>query len=237
MRPVNKKPWPQVNNRNKNYKPHTIAKTDLEDNIGTYCSYCEVFSSDLEVEHVISQDQDDSLTHNWDNFLLACGRCNGANNKSNQAVDLEKMHFPHRNNTLLSFVYLEGGYVKVNDALPEISKNHAQATLQLVGLDKFPGLHPKYHPNDRRCVERRITWEYAIKYLRQYEIEKKLSAEHIAEFAAQKGFFSIWFSVFSAHEEVRKALIETYTGTSAQCFDAHHSFQPLPRNKGKKDSI
>ena len=65
------------------YKPHGTAYAHLEENLGDYCSYCEVFHVDLEVEHIVSQNQDDSKKHEWDNFLLACGRCNGADNKWN----------------------------------------------------------------------------------------------------------------------------------------------------------
>ena len=105
MRPVTKNPWPRENGLPKTYRPHTIAKGDLEVNLGTYCSYCEVYSSDLEVEHIISQDQDNTLVYSWDNFLLACGRCNGRDNKTNRPVALGLVHLPHRNNTFLSFLY------------------------------------------------------------------------------------------------------------------------------------
>ncbi len=95
MRPVIKAAWPQEKGSLKSYKPYTKANNDLEANLGSYCSYCEVFSSDLEIEHVISQDQDDTLAHDWDNFLLACGKCNGKGGKSNKPVDFTTMHFPH----------------------------------------------------------------------------------------------------------------------------------------------
>lgn len=231
MRPVEKSAWPQVGAANKSYNPHTIAKPDLEDNIGTYCSYCEVYSSDLEVEHVISQHQDNTLTHNWNNFLLACGRCNGKNNKSNQAVDLAGMHFPHRNNTMISFEYLEGGLVQVNPLLTGNSKAHAEATLKLVGLDKRPG-HPKYSLNDRRWTDRRVAWELAKKYLVDFESGNGLTAEHIVAFATQRGFFSVWFSVFKNHDNIKELLVNAFQGTANNCFDAANHYSLSNRNPG-----
>lgn len=233
MRPLNKAPWPHENGAPKLYKPHTIAKTDLETDIDNFCSYCEVFSSDLEVEHVISQNQDKTLIHNWDNFLLACGRCNGRDNKTNKTVDLNAIHFPHRNNTFLSFVYEEGGFVKVNPLLKGDSYRNAENMLNLVGLDKIPG-NPKY-PNllttDTRWRHRRTVWEYAKKYLPDYEAGN-LTAEQIVEFALQRVFFSVWFQVYNNHDPVKALLINRFLGTAQDCFDSGNGYQPIPRNRG-----
>jgi len=67
------------------YKPYGNACVHLQHNIGTYCSYCEVRHSDLQVEHVVCQDQMKKglknpsayTPYDWDNFVLACARCNG----------------------------------------------------------------------------------------------------------------------------------------------------------------
>jgi hypothetical protein len=231
MRPVQKRNWPIENGLQKSYKPHTIAKTDLEDHLGCFCSYCEVFSSDLEVEHVISKYQDKSLLNDWNNFLLACGRCNGKDNKSNKPVNLSATHFPHLNNTILSFVYGEGGLVSINPQLSGDSIIHARNMLNLVGLDKYPGnpRYEKHNPNDTRWKHRRITWEYAMKYLPIYE-KGSLSAQQLVEFAIQRGYFSVWFSVFQNHPEVKKLLIDTFVGTSHNCFDTDNNYQPIARN-------
>jgi uncharacterized protein (TIGR02646 family) len=232
MRPVEKSEWPMGGNgAPKRYSPHTLAREDLESNLGFYCSYCEVFSSDLEVEHVISQHQDNGLIHDWNNFLLACGRCNGSDNKSNNPVDLETMHFPHRNNTLLSFVYLEGGLIRVNPSLAGASLHHAENMLNLVKLDKAPGnpKYPRLNPNDTRWRHRRIAWENAKKYLPSYEAGD-ITASQIVDFALQRGFFSIWFSVFSNHPEVKDELIRRFQGTDPACFDAALGFHPIHRN-------
>ena len=64
------------------YDPHTHANGILHKNLGDFCSYCEVFSSDLEVEHIVPTYRNGILRTQWTNFLLACGRCNGADNTS-----------------------------------------------------------------------------------------------------------------------------------------------------------
>jgi uncharacterized protein (TIGR02646 family) len=231
MRPVIKSALPKEKGRPKSYKPHTKANNDLEANLGPYCSYCEVFSSDLEIEHIISQDQDDTLAHDWDNFLLACGKCNGKGGKSNKNVDFTTMHFPHLNNTFLSFSYKEGGLITVNPALTGISRTHAENMLNLIGLDKYPGnpKYPKRNQNDSRWKHRRIAWEWAMKYLPEYEAGQK-TAQQIVDFATQKGFFSVWYTVFANHPAVKQLLIRSFAGTATNCFDTTNSFQPVPRN-------
>lgn len=231
MRPVTKSAWKMVNGEQKSYKPHTLAKSDLEDNLGTYCSYCEVFSSDLEVEHIISQDQDSTLKHNWDNFLVACGRCNGRDNKSNKHVDFSIMHFPHQNNTYFSFLYEEGGFVRVNPALNPTSFAHAEHLLNLVCIDKIPGSpkYPNLNPNDTRWRHRRTAWEYAKRYLADYELGN-LTASQIVEFALQRGFFSVWYSVYINHQDVLKLLIDQFSGTAISCFDQANDYYPIARN-------
>ena len=236
MRPITKKAWPIENGLSKLYKPHTLAKIDLETNLGNYCCYCEVFSSDLEVEHVVSQNQDITLVNNWDNFLLACGRCNGRDNKTNKPVVLGSVHLPHRNNTFLSFLYKDGGYVIVNPKLSGHSKDNAENLLNLVGLDKIPGnpKYPKLNPNDTRWKHRRIAWEYAKRKLQDYE-SGILSASDIVEFALQRGFFSVWFSVYENHTPVKKLLVELFEGTAKDCFDAVNGYLPINRNPDNID--
>jgi uncharacterized protein (TIGR02646 family) len=230
MRPVLKNAWPDENGAPKNYNPHGKAKHDLESNLGYYCSYCEVFSSDLEVEHIISRDQNSGLSHNWDNFLVACGRCNGRDNKTNKAVDLSITHFPHQNNTYKSFIYKEGGLVKINPVLSGDSIIHANNLMNLVGLDKYPG-NPKYPDlkNDTRWDHRRQAWEWAKKRLSDYE-SGRLTAAQVVEFATLRGFFSIWYSVFALHPAVRQLLITEFAGTAGVCFDAADNYNPIDRN-------
>jgi len=231
MRPVVKSACPQENGVNKVYKPHTKAKGDLETHLACYCSYCEVFSSDLEVEHVISQHQDATLKHNWDNFLLACGRCNGKDNKSNKPVDFVSMHMPHRNNTFLSLKYLEGGYIVVNPDLVALAHTKATNLLNLICLDKSPSnpMYPNFNENDTRWKHRRLTWEKAKDYLSYYEAGI-VGVDLIIDYALAKGFFSVWFTVFREHANFKRLLIESFTGTAESCFDAGNNYEPVNRN-------
>ncbi len=220
-----------------NYKPYGNANTILQENFGAYCSYCEVFSSDLEVEHVVSQSQDASLKTLWSNFLISCGRCNGRDNKTNKHVDFSELYMPHLNNTFLPFSYKEGGIVSINTELNATQKKKAQNTFTLLGLDKYPG-NPNYPPTskyphgfppgDKRWEHRKNAWIIAVKKLNEYEKGIIKKAENISEFATQRGFFSVWFTVFYAHIEVKKQLILSFDGTASNCFNV--DIEPIERN-------
>lgn len=242
MRPVTKWPVGQTNPPAgttvlAQYNPHGQANPILQLNLDTFCSYCEAFGHDLQVEHIVSVHRDGTQRTLWGNFLLACGRCNGGDNKSSKLVDLTLLYFPHQNNTLLAFEYREGGLVGVHPGLANPDHiDKAKAMLDLVCIDKYPG-NPKYPPtryhpqgfpaNDRRWAHRRTAWEKAKIRLAQYEAGE-ITAESVVNFAHERGFFSVWFSVFSAHQEVKGRLINAFYGTAANCFDAN--FNPIPRN-------
>jgi 5-methylcytosine-specific restriction endonuclease McrA len=115
MRPIQKWAIGHINPKTqkaiiKEYKPHRTAKPDLEDNLGPYCGYCEVCNTTAQVDHIESQDQDTKKEkiYLWENFILACGNCNGADNKTSKKVDFKSMYFPDKNNTLMAFTYQEG---------------------------------------------------------------------------------------------------------------------------------
>ena len=63
--------------------------------------------------------------------------------------------------------------------------------------------------------------------LKDYE-KGFISAEKVVEFARERGFFSVWFTVFAAHKAVKSALVDRFKGTARNCFDA--DFNPIPRN-------
>ena len=69
--------------------------------------------------------------------------------------------------------------------------------------------------------------QYAQRNLRKYEAGER-AADSIAHLAAQRGFFSVWFTVFEAHQDVKAALIRHFKGTATNCFDA--DFNPINRN-------
>jgi uncharacterized protein (TIGR02646 family) len=224
------------------YNPHTNANPLLHQNLGKYCSYCEIFNHDLEVEHIKAQSIPRGINNpnhiiSWSNFLLACGRCNGSDNKGSKPVDLDALYYPHLNNTLLVFEYLEGGIIQVHSGLTnqnQIDKANRLMDLlcldKYVGNDKYPSTrkYPLGFPlTDKRWETRRSAWEKAKMKLVDYQ-NGEITADKIVEFAKQRGCFSVWFTVFSAHRAVREALVNGFRGTARNCFD--DNFNPIPRN-------
>ena len=108
-------------------------------------------------------------------------------------------------------------------------KEKATNTLDFFGLDKFPG-NPKYKKTlarDMRWRNRLEAWNLASKFHEAYQ-NQKINIDNIIIFVKQRGFWSIWFTIFK-EPEVRKALIENFKGT-ARCFDANNGYVPIPRN-------
>lgn len=212
------------------YKPYQSAKYPLGANIGEYCSYCERPVSDaaLAVEHIQAKGitKYAHLEFSWTNFLLSCARCNGTDNKGTKDVVLTNIHLPHLNNTMLSIHYGQGGLVQIHPNLiagsPEYQK--AKTLIELVGLDKCPA-----KLGDNRWRRRDDVWKLAVRYEDKYR-QTNTTIEDIIELAKPRGFFSIWFTVFEDHPDVKKALILNFSGTTTTCFDSQNNFNPIPRN-------
>ena len=85
------------------YPNYRDAKMPMIGDVGKYCSYCESLrdADALAVEHLAARANGGSETA-WNNFLLSCTVCNSC--KGTTAID-EEYHWPHVNNTFLSFVY------------------------------------------------------------------------------------------------------------------------------------
>lgn len=220
------------------YNPYQSAKPVLIANIGKYCSYCEDAyhqDRDLHVEHVQPKGLPKyaHLRYAWDNFLLSCSTCNGTDNKGNKNVILNEIHLPHRNNTFLSLCYKPGGVVIANPALTGLSLQHATNLLNLTGLGKPPA---NSSPGDKRWMKRSHDWDIAQRYRNKYE-NRKCDIETIVDLVTKGGGWSIWFTVFQEHDEVRKALIEKIPGTCATCFDAQQHYNPIERNPGESDPV
>ena len=218
------------------YHPYGKARPVLLANLGHYCSYCEgAFhcGTNLQTEHVQPKGLKKSgvkpyadLSTKWDNFLLGCATCNGRGNKGDNDVVLSDIHLPHRNNTYLSLVYKEAGVVIANPLLDGKSLSNAEALIALVGLDKEDS------DTDGRCEVRRETWEKAVVYLADYE-KGEIQLKKLIDFIKWSGGWSIWFTVFKAHREVREALVNEFPGTSRECFDA--DYNPIPRHPENPD--
>lgn len=217
------------------YNPHQKARPVLLANLGHYCSYCESWvqvGSNMEVEHVQPKGYVvggvyiyQHLQYKWSNFLLACHTCNGRSNKTNKNVVLGQVHLPHLNNTFKSLVYLPAGVVKVNPTLTGDSKKHAEELRSLVGFDKISS-------DDDRIEARRYAWVRATELLQDYEKgekdDKRLS--NLIKTIKENGFWSIWYTVFKNHDEVRAAMIEAFPGTAKNCFDSNNHYEPLDRH-------
>ena len=209
------------------YKPYGDAKDPLAANIGAFCSYCEEprALADIHIDHVEPKSKEGAL-YDWENFLLACNMCNSC--KKDADVDLERTHFPHRDNTYMDFIYDESGRVTVNPALPKEEYEKAENLYNLVKMGRDPFGEGATRNRDFRWRTRFQTWNIAKKYLGKYEAGKS-DLDDILELVKGYGHWSIWFTVFKGHDEVRKALIENTPGTCKACFDAENHYEPIAR--------
>jgi uncharacterized protein (TIGR02646 family) len=215
MRPVDKgAPPAQV------YAVYGEALPDLVARLGRYCSYCERWiETHLAVEHVQPKLLVQALLLNWTNFLLACVNCNSC--KGSVAITLADYFWPDSDNTLRAFEYSQGGVIAPNPALAPVLQAKATASLGLTGLDRYPG-GPGERPTqaDLRWMTRFETWSMAHKALARLQANDSVELrEQIAETAATRGLFSIWWTVFAMDADMRRRFREAFAGTHAGCFD------------------
>lgn len=221
MRPVERGQAPRI------YKKYTDAISDLEQRLGTYCSYCErTVKSSLAVEHKYPKKKCRTLRLEWKNFLLACNTCNGI---KGQRI-MQEVIWPDLNNTLLAIEYSEGGFVAVASNLNNSQDIRAKSLIDLVGLSRHPGnVSDKPTRRDTRWMDREEIWQAAEGCKSNYAIlgksEEALSLVLIA--AKHSGFFSVWIEVFKDEPEVLNALIAAFPGTAKNCFDVYGI--PVPR--------
>lgn len=203
--------------------PHLIEK------LGTYCSYCERrINNNLAVEHIQPKDPHPELELDWNNFLLACTNCNSI--KGSCELLLDDYYWSDRDNTARAFEYLEDGRVRVNFSLKDAEKQKAQRTLELTGLDRFPG-HRKLSLKDQRWRERQEIWgiaKEALEDLNNNNTENQRKS--IVTTAKGYGCWSVWMTVFREDIDMLERLINAFPGTCKACFDAQ--FQPIPRPGG-----
>lgn len=205
------------------YKPYSRARDLLFSNLGPYCSYCErrLGGALTQLEHVQPQELYPLLINSWSNFLWGCAICNGSHNKDSKNVLLGQIHLPHLNNTFKSLVYKEAGVVQVNPTLTGASKAHAEELWKLVGYDE--------KTEDARMTFRREAWELAEYSLQEYEGGNR-NLDKLIKAIKHNGSWSIWFTVFKDHDEVRKAMIDNFPGTAKNCFDPNNHYEPIDRN-------
>ena len=86
---------------NQNPSPYTNAATELVDEMGPYCSYCEAnLKTQIDVEHLLPKGIGESIgrvlqgfsphSKSWYNFLPACPRCNSTKNAHPSKIDITK---------------------------------------------------------------------------------------------------------------------------------------------------
>lgn len=220
MRPVERGPTPRdEHDQPRVYPTYGVAREDLIDRIGAYCSYCEMAISVPAVEHVQPKSLNPALETAWDNFLLGCPSCNSI--KGAQDVQATEYLWPDIDNTFRAFRYDHDLPPRSLDALSDELRIKAQRTLELMGLDRVPG-HARLSPQDRRWRERKIAWGVALRMYRNLSAsDTEEMRETIAILAREKGFFSVWMTVFQTDSDMKQRFIRMFTGTARDCFDEH----------------
>ena len=223
MRPVDKGAAPAL------YANYREAGSDLQIRLGDYCSYCErQIETHLAVEHVQPKSHVPALATIWSNFLLGCVHCNSS--KGDAQINLPDYFWPDNDNTLLAFEYIRGGLVESNPALPTPTRATAQATIELVGLDKDPGnprLNRRPSTSDRRWLRRVQAWQLAEECRQRLAVNNSQEVRAlIVENALGRGMFSIWWTVFAGEVDMRRRLRQAFLGTDPASFDATENVQP-----------
>ncbi len=201
IRPVERGKVPtDTNGQPKQYLKYQHARPDLINRIGKYCSYCERYIPvNLAVEHIQNKDDRPDLELEWDNFLLGCTNCNSIKDQTvKDDATQSEYYWPHLDNTFRAFVYREGGMIGINPNLSPSQQAKAQRTLELTGLDRYPGAKKESTDADDRLHERRDAWNMAQDFKNilstqpnNFELRKL-----IVKNAKSNGFWSVWMTVF-----------------------------------------
>jgi len=222
MRPVDKGIVP------KQYTNYQNSRDDLAKKIGWYCSYCEMpVKNMIEVEHVVPKNEDNNL--DWNNFLLSCKYCNTV--KSNRNTSRNGYFWPDTDNTFLAFSYSQAKIIEPNNQLAPAKMANAQNTIDLMGLDRYPGAINEPTEKDTRWRSKDEAWGKAQRALERWQkLPNLLMLEQIVETAKGTGHFSIWMEVFKDEIVVKQAFIKDFTGTAKNCFV---NGKPISRRGGQ----
>lgn len=224
MRPVSKGEAPVAA-----YAEYRDAAPDLIARIGRYCSYCErQIETHLAVEHIQAKSLVAALRTSWTNFLLGCVNCNSC--KGDAPVQLTEYFWPDCDNTIRAFEYTTAGVVVGHSALGQTDADKAQATISLVGLDRYPG-SPAGNPTqaDLRWQRRREVWTLANQCVARLAANNSIEVrELIVETALGRGMFSIWWTAFAGDVDMRRRLREAFVGTDPTSFDAEENAVARP---------
>lgn len=241
MRPVFRGPVPiDENGQIKVVSDYKDWRMDLIDRIGNYCSYCDMVLNDSpQVEHVVpknpqpNQPQGSLLA--WDNMVLACGPCNRA--KSNNPCGTDTHYLPDFHNTILAFETRNVSYrnknaciITVKSGLTPAQAIKGQNTVNLCQLDKVV-VTPR--ATDLRWKYRFEALQMAKYWRNEWNDWGKTTPAFLKLLqtaAISKGFFMVWYEVFSDVPTVVKALLEAFPNTAVDCFDEQQGYGLKRRN-------
>ncbi|WP_367156139.1 HNH endonuclease [Methylomonas sp. HYX-M1] len=215
--------------------PYERAQQPLIERLGEYCSYCERWiASGIHVEHKKPKNEYPETKFSWNNFLLACGNCNSG--KGHGQLNLEDYLWPDSDNTFMAFNYDSQGRVLPNKIHTDSINRKIEATWLALGLNKHPDsqISGQQTPTskDKRWLHRQQAWQNAAKrksQLAAFDTEERRT--EIVEMTIQRGFWSVWMTVFQDDVDMRRRLIEAFPGTCSNCFDGQ--FQPISRPGGQ----
>ena len=234
MRPVKRGDAPKYPNGNLLvFKKYGDAYNYLIDNIGSYCSYCEIpMDIGLAVEHIQPKILNPAIENEWNNFLLSCPSCNSRKGKKDiNSGNLHEYYWPHVDNTFRAFIYESNQAPKTAESLNDVDRIIAQRTLELTGLDQEPTIRGPI--KDKRWKSRNTAWSLAEQYKQELR-NRSTDNEYrnlLINLAMSRGFWSVWMTVFQDDIDMRNRLIKAFKGTAADCFDA--DTRPLQREGGK----
>lgn len=204
MRAVDKGDAPNV------YNQYREARNDLTDAIGWYCSYCEMgVQNMIEVEHIVPQ-ENGGAPLDWSNFLLSCRYCNG--NKGNDNQGRDGYLWPDRDNTDFAFDYNEANVIQPR--IGSVVTIEATATINLMGLNRYPGGPNPPTAADSRHIHRIDAWRLAKYSLANWqEAPSPAMARQIGIAAGGVGFYSVWVTVFAGTDDVINEIVAKFSGT------------------------
>ena len=215
MRPVVKVNCPQNNNIDIVFARYGEARPYLINRIGDFCSYCENQITNPAIEHVKPKSLNQTLTLNWDNFLLACSNCNSI--KGDAPINLANYYWSDLHNTFLLFDYFPQGVVTIKANLhPSVNPEMADNTFLLTGIGRYGTAASS---TDRRWIKRSQTFGMAEDSFNYY-ISKGRPYDYILSItnnAIAIGFWSVWVKIFENEEPVKAALTQAFLGTFALC--------------------
>ena len=89
----------------------------------------------------------------------------------------------------------------------------AQATIDLMGLDRAPHLSNTPTVADTRWRSRIEAWDKAKRSLSNWNKNPSTEMAQAIAMTAKNGHYSIWCTVFNEHPQVIQAIITEYNGT------------------------